>query len=109
MLVASMRTQAAATECTGVAGLSAILRATVEQYPDLKTSGPFPNLQKSLIETEQRIALARDYVNNIATFYNGRLQIFPDKLIASVSRFQSQVLMGAEDIERAPVTVKLAS
>jgi len=41
---------------------------TVENYPELKAGGLFLNLQKQLSDTEQRIALARDYFNQIVTF-----------------------------------------
>jgi len=48
------------------------LRAAVESYPDLKASDLFLNLQNELSGTEHRIALARDYFNQIVTFYNMR-------------------------------------
>ena len=65
-------------------------------------------LQQQLVETEQRIALARNYFNDIATFYNTRLQIIPDRFIAGLGHLQPQPLLTATDFERAPVTVKLA-
>jgi hypothetical protein len=34
------------------------------------------------VDTEQRIALARDYYNAIATFYNTRLAIIPERYVA---------------------------
>lgn len=78
-------------------------------YPDLKASELFLKLQKSLTETEQRIALARDYCNDIASFYNARLEIVPDRFIAGMMQLRSQPLIAAADFERAPVEVKLAS
>jgi len=75
----------------GVAGpdYSAVGRtaaAIAERYPELKANASFAALQKSLIETEQRIALARGYFNDIATHYNTRLELV---------------------LERAPVTLEL--
>jgi hypothetical protein len=75
----------------------------------LKASDAFLGLQRSLEETEQRIALARDYYNDIATFYNSRLEIVPDRYVGSLGRLRTRALMSAADFERAPVRVKLVS
>jgi hypothetical protein len=112
ILVTKLRQQMDATPpgVTGpdYSGFAPSLRATVERYPNLKASELFLKLQQSLTETEQRIALARDYFNNIASFYNARLEIVPDRLIASLMKLRPQTLLGAADFERAPVQVKLA-
>jgi hypothetical protein len=79
-----------------------------EAYPDLKANENFLALQKSLSETEQRIALARSYFNSIATFYNTRLQVVPDQYIAALGAMKPRALMEANDFERAPVDVSLA-
>jgi hypothetical protein len=111
-LLAELRAQAEATP-PGVAGgdykgISPALRTVVEQYPDLKASESFLRLQKELADTEQRIALARDYFNNVATFYNTRLDIIPDRFVAAMARMRPRILLNAADFERAPVAVKLA-
>jgi hypothetical protein len=108
--IAEMRTQMLATP-PGVSGpdykgLLPTIRTVIERYPDLKASGLFLELQKSLVETEQRIALARDYYNNIATFYNIRLEIIPDRFVASSLRLRAASLLLTSDFERAPVQVK---
>jgi hypothetical protein len=91
------------------AGFLPTLRVTVEQYPDLKASELFLKLQKELAGTEERIALARDYFNSIATFYNTRLEIIPDRFLAKIMSLKPQTMMSAADFERAPVKVELAS
>jgi hypothetical protein len=88
---------------------TSILGAIQERYPELKANSSFLNLQRHLVDTEQRIALARSYFNDISTFYNTRLQIIPDRFIAALGAMKPQVLMTADDFERAPVEVKLAS
>jgi hypothetical protein len=85
-----------------------ILIAVAERYPELTAQPSFLNLQQNLSETEQRIALARGYFNEIATYYNTRLQIIPDKFIANLGGLKEQPLMLANDFERAPVEVSLA-
>jgi hypothetical protein len=88
-------------------GCKPLLMAIVEAYPELKADTSFLSLQRSLINTEQRIALAREYFNNIATFYNSRLEIVPDRYVAALARLRPQPLLVASDFERAPVEVKL--
>jgi len=90
------------------AGCATTLKAALENYPDLKASELFLKLQKELSETEQRIALARDYFNNIATFYNTRREIVPDAFLAQLMKLQPVDLLTAAGFERAPVAVKLA-
>ena len=112
-LVAKMRQQMSATP-PGVGGpdytgFMPTLRATVENYPDLKAGDLFLKLQKELSDTEQRIALARDYFNQIVTFYNTRLEIVPDTFLAKIMRLKPQTLMAAADFERAPIKVDLVS
>jgi hypothetical protein len=112
-LVTGMRNQLTAT-APGVAGpdfngVAPLLKAVVEGYPDLKANEQFLKLQNSLVETEQRIALARDYYNQIATFYNSRLEMVPDRFIGALARLRFRTLMTATDFERAPVTVKLGN
>ena len=112
-LVAKMRQQMSATppgvEGPDYSGFMPTLRATVESYPDLKASDLFLKLQKELSDTENRIALARDYFNQIVTFYNTRLEIIPDTFLAKMMRLKPQTLMAAADFERAPVKVDLVS
>lgn len=78
-----------------------------ERYPELKASESFLKLQQSLSGTEQRIALARDYFNQIAAFYNMRLLIIPDRFVAALARLRQQPLMAASGFERAEVKVQI--
>jgi len=110
--LAALRTQLQATP-PGVAGpdhgaVSKTVVALAERYPELKADGAFLELQKTLSDTEQRIALARSYFNEIATHYNTRLEIVPEKFVARLGAMKPQPLMAANDFERAPVTVDLA-
>jgi len=57
-----------------------------ERYPELKANESFLALQKTLSDTEQRIALARSYFNEIATHYNTRLEIVPERYVALLAR-----------------------
>jgi hypothetical protein len=111
--LAALRTQLQAT-APGTAGPDPaaclpLVRAVAERYPELKASESFLNLQRQLADTEQRIALARAYFNDIATFYNTRLQVVPDRFVAALGGLPLQALMAAADFERALVQVALAA
>lgn len=83
------------------------LYAVAEAYPELKANESFQKLQQELIDTENRIALARSYYNEIATYYNSRLQVLPEKFVADMVSMKPHVLIEAENFERAPVNVHL--
>lgn len=111
--MAEMRTQMLATP-PGKAGpdykgLAKVIQVTLEKYPELKASEIFLKLQENLVNTEERIALARDYYNQIATFYNTRLEQVPDRYVAAIARLHPAVLMQAGDFERAPIKVQLVT
>ncbi|MGD8452812.1 MAG: LemA family protein [Phycisphaerae bacterium] len=90
-------------------GCASLLRGIIEHYPELKADKAFMKLQQNLIDTEQRISLARGYFNSIATFYNTRLQVIPDRFVAAISVMKPQPLIAATDFERAAVHVNLVS
>ncbi len=110
--LAALRSELMATP-PGVAGpdYRAVTKAAVaiaERYPQLKADANFMALQKNLVDTEQRIALARGYFNDIATHYNTRLEIIPERFVARLGAMKPQTLMEANDFERAAVKVDMA-
>ncbi len=108
--VAELRNQAGIIPNTGhdIKGLASVITGVVESYPSLKADEQFLNLQHLLTETEQRLALARDYYNQVCTFYNTRLEIVPDRFLALITGFKPFVLLSSSGLERASVEVDLA-
>ncbi len=101
-LVAAARAQA------GTGPLKALapgLLAISENYPELRAEAVFASLSKLLIETEDRIALARGYHNNIATFYNTRIQVVPDRVLADFVKMKPEALFEAEGFAYHPAAV----
>ncbi|MEI6794518.1 MAG: LemA family protein [Verrucomicrobiota bacterium] len=96
-LVAALRSQASGARTSALAPM---LIAVAERYPDLRAQESFDELRKNLVETEDRIALARAYCNNIATFYNTRLERVPDRYVADILKMQPEPLFQAEGFER---------
>jgi hypothetical protein len=100
--IATLRAQAGATRVSAVASS---LSAVVESYPELKADQSFDGLMKHLTETEDRIALARAYANDITTFYNTRLERIPDAYVAQIISMEPGTLFVATGFERKPVGV----
>ena len=96
-LVAALRSQASGARTSALAPM---LIAVAESYPDIRAQESFDGLRKNLVETEDRIALARAYYNNIATFYNTRLERVPDRYVADILKMQPEPLFQAEGFER---------
>jgi LemA protein len=63
------------------------LFAVAENYPDLKASQNFIELQKSLADIEDQIQLARRYYNGAARNFNILIQSFPSNLVANTFHF----------------------
>ena len=78
------------------------LFAVAENYPDLKASQNFMELQKSLADIEDQVQLARRYYNGAARNFNILIQSFPSNLVASTFHFTTVEYFEIEDAaERA--------
>ena len=82
------------------------IMAVSENYPDLKASQNFSELQEELRTTENKISYARQFYNDSATAYNTKLETIPINLIASLFHFEKEELFKTESNEiRKNVTV----
>lgn len=101
----AMRSSGAASPAAG-AELSASLRsllALAERYPDLKADEHFHALQEELTTTENRIAFARQYFNDMAARYNVAIGTLPGVLVAGAFGFSRRDFFEAPDgAESAP-------
>jgi len=61
------------------------LRVVAEQYPQLRATENFQQLQRNLSELEDEIQAARRIYNSNVQAYNTRIQQFPGSLIAGSS------------------------
>ena len=98
-LVASVRSSGASGTKHGVgeiaeemnqgAGLVGGLFALSEKYPNLSADQNYASFMKELIDTEDRIALARAFYNDSLLALQDRLLAFPDLLVAKWFRFKA--------------------
>ena len=78
------------------------LLVVVENYPDLKSSENFINLQDELAGTENRIATARKDYNDAVKEYNSKIKRFPTNIISGMFGFEEkeyfQATEGSEEV-----------
>jgi len=83
------------------------LFAVAENYPELKASDEFTQLQGSLSQTEDTIQNARRYYNAVVRDLNTKIQSFPSNIIAGMFGSQPrQFFEVTEAADREPVAVK---
>lgn len=82
------------------------LFAVAENYPDLKASQNFLQLQDELSDTENKIQAARRFYNGNARDFNIKLQVFPNNMIAGTLGFKQAEFFEAAAAEKENVKVK---
>jgi LemA protein len=96
-------TSAADSQLTGALKT---LFAVAENYPDLKANSNFQQLQDDLTDTEDKIAYARQFYNDIVLKYNNACQQFPSNIIAGLFGFKEEEFFQAPAGETAVPEVK---
>ena len=81
------------------------LFAVAENYPALRASENFKELQEEIEDTENKIAYSRQFYNSNVLDYNTKLQVFPNVLFARLLNFKSAEFFGATEEERKAVKV----
>jgi LemA protein len=82
------------------------LFAVAENYPDLKASTNFLELQRELTDTEDKIQAARRFYNTNVRDLNIKIESFPANLIANSFGFKEMELFETAEAEKEPVAVK---
>jgi len=82
------------------------LFAVTENYPDLKASQNFLQLQDELSDTENKIQAARRFYNGNVRDFNTQIQVFPTNIFAGMMKFSAYEFFQANDTERTNVKVQ---
>ena len=86
------------------------LFAVAESYPDLKANENFLELQRELVDTEDKIQASRRFYNSGVTNLNTRIQTFPSNVVAGMFKFTNRDFFDVDELEREaankPVEVK---
>jgi LemA protein len=82
------------------------LFAVAENYPELKASNNFIQLQQELTDTEDKVAYSRQFYNSNVTDFNTKVATFPSSIIANMFGFKPFEFFTAADADRKRVDVK---
>lgn len=82
------------------------LFAVAENYPDLKANSNFQQLQSELSDTEDKIAYARQFYNDVVLKYNNACQQFPSNILARLFGFNEESFFQTPESETAVPEVK---
>ncbi|MEL7539927.1 MAG: LemA family protein [Pseudomonadota bacterium] len=77
------------------------LLALAEDYPDLKASDNFRDLQNELSETENKIEMARRFYNGAVREMNVAVESFPSNLVAGLFGFAQRKFFEINMADRA--------
>lgn len=72
------------------------LMVVSEQYPQLRATEAFRDLQVQLEGTENRITVARKNFNDAVQEYNTKLRIFPNNILANMMGFSRKGMFEAD-------------
>lgn len=82
------------------------LFAVAENYPQLRASENFKQLQDELSDTETKVAASRQFYNTNVLDLNNTMEMFPQVLIANMFGFKKEEFFKATEEEKADVDVK---
>jgi len=81
------------------------IMVAVENYPDLKASENFLNLQRTLNEVESQISASRRAFNATITDYNNAIESFPKNIMAGIMSLERKEVFVIQEVERQNVDV----
>ena len=86
-------------------GMSGLM-VSVENYPDLKASENFLQLEGTWNEVEEQISASRRAFNSAVTTFNNGVETFPSNLMAGIMNYKRRTLFEIPDTERKNVSAK---
>jgi LemA protein len=90
-----------------LSGPVAKMIAVAEDYPELKASGNFLDLQNELAETEDKIEMARRFYNGAVRELNTAVESFPVNFAAGAFGFAKRVYFEIDAADRAVPSVAM--
>ncbi|MFA6132269.1 MAG: LemA family protein [Patescibacteria group bacterium] len=81
------------------------LFAVSENYPQLRASDNFLDLQRNLTDAEDKIQASRRFYNGQVRDFNTKLQVFPTNMIAGMFGFTKRDFYDAPEVVNEPPKV----
>jgi len=82
------------------------LFAVSENYPDLKSSQNYLQLQTELTDTEDKIQASRRFYNANVRDFNIKIEVFPTSIFAGMLGYAKREFFEAAGAEKEPVKVE---
>lgn len=82
------------------------INMVVENYPDLRSSEVYQNLQLAISDTEEHLSAARRFYNSACKDYNLKVRAFPTSIIANAKGYEVMEYFEAEDRKKSDVEMK---
>lgn len=82
------------------------LFAVAENYPELKASTNFLDLQQQVGDTEDKIAYSRQFYNANVLDYNTKIKVFPNVILAGMFGFKEVEFFKAAEEEKKDVKIQ---
>lgn len=89
-----------------LSGTLKTLFAVTENYPELKASQNFLQLQDEISDTENKIQASRRFYNGNVRDFNTKIQVFPTNIFAGIMKFVKYDFFAAAEQEKQNVQVK---
>jgi len=89
-----------------ISGALKTLFAVAENYPKLRASENFMQLQNRISGIENELADRREFYNDSVNTYNIRIQSIPDVLVARMMSYRPEEMFKAAEEEKRDVEVK---
>ncbi len=105
VLMGAKNPQQAAEADNMLTGALKTLFAVSENYPQLRASENFKQLQDEISDTETKVAASRQFYNTNVLDYNNSLETVPTMWIAGMFSFQKEEFFKASEEEKADVKV----
>ncbi|HYG83628.1 MAG TPA: LemA family protein [Verrucomicrobiae bacterium] len=84
------------------------LFAVAENYPQLRASENFQQLQQELVDTEDKIQAARRFYNGGVRDLNTKIQLFPNNLFAGWLGFKNREFFEVDDMASVEKPVEVS-
>lgn len=86
--------------------LASQLRVVAENYPELRSSANFEQLQKAIADVEEHLQAARRFYNSNVTSYNAKLMLFPSSIVADAMGARRAEFFEAEEVKKNDVKME---
>lgn len=77
-----------------------------ENYPELKSSANFMELQKAITDVEEHLQAARRLYNANVNAYNAKIVVFPNSIVAQQMHASKKAFFEAEESKRQDVKMQ---